>query len=328
MKRINITLISPSKVLSAYKSNSEYQAWIDACIASGVWGAEGNYTIEVLDASAELEAKRNSLQTATKIEFDSHANNTSNPHSVTKAQIGLDNVDNVSAASLRDRSTHTGTQSSSTISDFNEAAQDAVGNALIDSADIDFNYPDVDNQISAQLTSTGVVAGTYSLVTVDAKGRVTSGSNSGPVTRYAYSTTTAVASTSTTYASVTELTTISLPVGLYAFRFHGNMRSAAVNTGVGVRVAPVTATMTTVSAKWNISQGANGTAHDFEYDQTANNTNITSTSVVAANTNFSVNGFGVFRITVAGTVAIQTRTESAGTAATLQLDSAFILELV
>ncbi len=181
---------------------------------------------------------------------------------------------------------------------------------------------------TATLANSGVVAGTYNLVTVDAKGRVTEGSNSGPVTRYAYSNTTAVATTSVTPTSVTELTTVSLPIGLYYFKFAGNMQSAAVNTGVGLRVAPVTATMTTVSAKWNVTQGANGTAHDFEYDQIANNTNINTISVVAANSNFSVNGLGCFRITNAGTVAIQTRTETAGTAATLQPDSVFILELV
>jgi len=313
---------------AAYKKDDEYQAWIDYAVANNLWGQPGTYTVEVVDATAELEQKRQQAEGTKKLDFDAHANSTSNPHSVTKEQVGLGSVDNIAAADLRDRSTHTGTQISSTISDFNEAAQDAVGNALLDSADIDFQYPDINNQITAALTTTGVVAGTYSLVTVDAKGRVTEGSNSGPVTRYAYFNTAAVSSTSTTYASVTELTTVSLPVGLYAFRFHGNMQSAATNNGVGVRVAPVTATMTTVSTKWNIPQGANGTAHDFEYDQIANNTNVVSASAVAANTNFAVNGFGIFRITVAGTVAIQTRTETNGTAATLQLDSAFILELV
>lgn len=36
-----------------------------------------------------------------------HLINTSNPHNVTKTQVGLSNVDNVSAVNLRDRSTHT-----------------------------------------------------------------------------------------------------------------------------------------------------------------------------------------------------------------------------
>ena len=64
---------------------------------------------------------------------------------------------------------------SSQVTDFNEAAQDAVGGALTNSPDILFNYNDPSNQITADLTTTGVSAGTYNYptVTVDTKGRVT-----------------------------------------------------------------------------------------------------------------------------------------------------------
>ena len=48
-------------------------------------------------------------------QVDAHINNKSNPHTVTKTQVGLSSVDNVSAAALRDRSTHTGVQSAATI---------------------------------------------------------------------------------------------------------------------------------------------------------------------------------------------------------------------
>lgn len=51
-----------------------------------------------------------------------HASRIDNPHNVTKAQVGLGNVDNVSAANLRDRSSHTGTQTLATISDAGTAA--------------------------------------------------------------------------------------------------------------------------------------------------------------------------------------------------------------
>jgi len=44
--------------------------------------------------------------------------------SLTKSDIGLSNVDNISAANLRDRSTHTGTQLASTISDFTAVVLD------------------------------------------------------------------------------------------------------------------------------------------------------------------------------------------------------------
>lgn len=50
-----------------------------------------------------------------------------------KSAVGLSNVDNVSAANLRDRSTHTGTQLASTISDFTTAVQGVT----IDAAKID-----------------------------------------------------------------------------------------------------------------------------------------------------------------------------------------------
>ena len=46
------------------------------------------------------------------------------------------------------------------------------------------------------------------------------------------------------------------------------------------------------------------------------------------NANFSVNGMGIFRVSVAGAVAIQTRTETAGQTATLQPNAAFVLGLV
>ena len=60
-----------------------------------------------------------------------------------------------------------------------ERAQDAVGNILVDSANIDFTYNDAGNTITSDLTNTGVVAGVYGdasnipVITIDSKGRVT-----------------------------------------------------------------------------------------------------------------------------------------------------------
>jgi len=45
---------------------------------------------------------------------------------------------------------------STDLSDFNEAAQDAVGNALVDSATIDFTYNDAANQITAAVLNAGL----------------------------------------------------------------------------------------------------------------------------------------------------------------------------
>lgn len=91
-----------------------------------------------------LNLKANSSDVYTKTESDnnfepknnniqSHISSTLNPHNVTKNQVGLDNVPNVDATS---RSNHTGTQLSSTISDFN----DAVDSLLVQGSNIDLNY--------------------------------------------------------------------------------------------------------------------------------------------------------------------------------------------
>lgn len=227
----------------------------------------------------------------------------------------------------KDRANHTGTQLAATISDFTEAAQDAVGNALLDSANIDFVYPDVSNQITADLTDTGVVAGTYSSVTVDAKGRVTEGSNTGTVVKYSYFTNAVNSSTSTTYATIAQLTSESIPIGLYKITFLGKVRTAATNSGLGLRLAQGTATISDIAIKWRIPQGANGTAQSFIYDQTATTNNITSASIATSNTDYVAIGEGYIRITTEGTVAVQFRSETT-TAATLQANAALILELV
>jgi len=53
MKRIDITANSVL-ISSTYKDDAIYQAWIDANIASGVWGTVGSYTVTVFDANSEF----------------------------------------------------------------------------------------------------------------------------------------------------------------------------------------------------------------------------------------------------------------------------------
>lgn len=125
MKRINVK-INNIIIWSAYKSNVEYQSWINSCISANLWGQPGTYVVEVLDADAELEIIRQSRELTTKqvtsaidsriISLENsgvltHVENVSNPHNTTKDQVGLGNVDNISAVDLRTRSTHTGNES-------------------------------------------------------------------------------------------------------------------------------------------------------------------------------------------------------------------------
>jgi hypothetical protein len=72
---------------------------------------------------------------------------------------------------------------SASISDFTEAAQDAIGSALLDTTTIDLTYSDGVPSITADLKDTTVVAGTYGSSTavgtfiVDAQGRLTAASD-------------------------------------------------------------------------------------------------------------------------------------------------------
>ena len=87
---------------------------------------------------AELDSEKASVAS-----LNAHTGNTSNPHSVTKTQVGLGNVDNTSDANKPvstaqaaadaavqafaiQRGNHTGSQTASTISDFNTAADARV----------------------------------------------------------------------------------------------------------------------------------------------------------------------------------------------------------
>lgn len=89
---------------------------------------------------------------------------------LTPTDVGLGNVPNVDATN---RANHTGSQLASTISDFNEAAQDAVGGVLADSSTIDFTYNDGSNQITAD-------AKVQMSLTSDASGLKLSGDTAAP----------------------------------------------------------------------------------------------------------------------------------------------------
>ena len=65
---------------------------------------------------------------------------------------------NATDAALRDRSTHTGTQTASTISDFSEAVDDRVGALLVAGTNITLNYDDAANSLTINASGGGSVA--------------------------------------------------------------------------------------------------------------------------------------------------------------------------
>lgn len=135
-------------------------------------------------------------------------------------------------------------------------------------------------------------------------------------------------STTTTYANVAEFVSQSLDIGLYVLELKATMQSTAGNTGVGLRLAQGTATISNISLAWSFTQAASGTAKNFEYDQMSLADNITSASVTVPNADFSAFGTGVFRVSVAGTVAIQLRTEINGNAISIRSDSTHFMKKI
>jgi len=78
--------------------------------------------------SAQLASALTDETGTGKIVFNSSPTFTGTVNGITKSMVGLGNVDNTSAADLRSRATHTGTQTAATISDFD--AEVANNNAV------------------------------------------------------------------------------------------------------------------------------------------------------------------------------------------------------
>lgn len=135
-------------------------------------------------------------------------------------------------------------------------------------------------------------------------------------------------STSNVYANVTEWVTASLEPGLYVIRLRGIMQSTATTTGVGLRLAAGTATISELNINWTFSQAGGGTDKNYEYTQLTAADNVTSTGVATANTNLPVAGDGVMRISVGGTVDIQLRSEINASGISVRPNSSVIFRKV
>ncbi len=222
---------------------------------------------------------------------------------ITKSMVGLANVDNTSDAN---KPISTATQTALN-------GKQATGNYITGlTGDVTASGP---GSVVATLSNTGITEADYCQLAVDAKGRATSGKRAFTVILGG-----AQSRTVNTYATITGMTTAGLPVGLYKINVYGLYQTAATTTGIGLRLSVGTATISGLSITWNFQQGASGTDQHFSYSQTATGDNVTSAYVVAANTNYTFSGDGVFRVTATGTVVLQFRSETNGSSVTVQPD--------
>jgi hypothetical protein len=134
-------------------------------------------------------------------------------------------------------------------------------------------------------------------------------------------------STSTTYANVTELITPILQPGVYKWEFDALMQTTNTTTGWGIRIGAVTATLSQCFGRWWLGQAADGTTATFQYQQLTATTNVTSTAAATANADAVNTGRGAFTVSVAGTVAIQIRSET-GTAVSIRAGAVLKIEKV
>lgn len=128
-------------------------------------------------------------------------------------------------------------------------------------------------------------------------------------------------------ANLTQLTTGVLPVGTYAFRAYIKVRSATTGNGYGLRFSSVSATVSDIIAQWRLPANADfSTTHNIVYSQRLITDNNVAGTVNVANRDYMAVGEGTFTVSVAGTVAIQFRSETNGTAATAGIRSCLIVE--
>lgn len=237
---------------------------------------------------------------------------------------------NLISVDAKDRSFHTGVQLSETISDFVESVHTATVSLFGESSDINFLYPDENGKVQAVLKPTGVQAGSYNAVTIDDKGRIIAATSneSGVVGKETLFTNTINTTTLTNFIDINGLISSNLLPGLYQFTFKALVNSTSTGTGIGVKLIPKTAAISTVYAKYSITQAVPGTTQSYEYDQISQNTNITSTSAPSAAFGFVIQGEGVVRIVTTGSIAMQFRSEIQDSAVSINQDAILILEKI
>ena len=113
----------------------------------------------------------NAVKDWMQAKLDAHTSRVDNPHSVTKAQVGLGNADNTA-----DINKVVLSASKLTTGRIISTSGDTTGSVSFDGSS--------NVTIPLTLSNSGVTAGTYRSVTVDGKGRVTTGSNPTTVSGY------------------------------------------------------------------------------------------------------------------------------------------------
>lgn len=173
----NTTGMSPLRTAQAIASLESVQSVfgregaVTAATNDYTWAQVNKATSNIADITTKSHTSLTDIGTNTHAQIDTHVANTSNPHSVTKTQVGLGNVTDNAQLKI-----------ASNLSDLNSASI-ALTNLGLTATATELNYTDgVTSAIQTQLDTkvdenAGITGATKTKVTYDAKGLVTAGAD-------------------------------------------------------------------------------------------------------------------------------------------------------
>lgn len=293
-----------------------------------------NFTADVIQTAIDHTQLQNK-GTNTHAQIDTHISNTSNPHAVTKAQVGLGNVDNTSDLN-KPISTATQTALNAKVDDTEKGTANGVATldatvkvpvAQIPSlpyAPTSHSHvaSDVTN-FNSQVQAVGdtlysQLGHTHPNATTSVSGFMSATDKSkldGLTNDVVLRTTVQLNNTSNaTFVTVNEHAIPVVAGRVYVFEMLLRFQTAATNTGLGMSIGG-TATGT-LTANANAIMAV-GTAGLFSGPLTALNGVVTSTSVIAANTPYIARITGIFIATTSGNIYPQFRSEVNGSQASI-----------
>jgi hypothetical protein len=304
-------------ILSTGVTPEEVQDIVGAFISSGndratvVYNDVANTLVISVVESNIVHQNLSGAGTNTHGQIDSHIASTSNPHSVTKSQVGLANVDNTSDA---DKPVSTA-QATALGLKADKATTISAGSGLTGGGDLSANR-------TLALTSTGVTAASYGTAssvgsfTVDAFGRLSSAINVGisilsaAVTDFAATVRSTVLTGFTVGANSTILATDTI---LQAFgKVQGQINALTSNVLSTLLTGVSFTTQTEVAATDTLLEGIGKLQGQINlWDELivttalTNNSNVTLTNItdltttVVTGKRYRIEGFLLFRSTAA-----------------------------